>query len=131
MEKLHYAILYPVQKIMLNTVSPVTIFIKFTYSIIILFCLPAPRQSRPCLCLAWNELEPHLLAIGHDRNRSDHCITVWDTTLGAPTKESSILHLVGLSETAHSLCWDKQHRILIAGMSHKYLKMLDLRRKFF
>lgn len=68
--------------------------------------------------------------MGHDRNRNDHCITVWDTTLGAPTKESSILHLVGLSETAHSLCWDKQYRILIAGMSHKYIKMLDLRREY-
>lgn len=64
--------------------------------------------------------------MGHDRNRSDHCITVWDTERGAP-KESSILYLIGLSETANSLCWDKQNRILLAGMSHKCIKMMDLR----
>lgn len=67
-----------------------------------------------------------MLAIGHDRNRSDHCITVWDTERGVP-KEKSTLHLIGLSETAHSLCWDKTGRILFAGMSHKYMKMMDLR----
>lgn len=64
--------------------------------------------------------------MGHDRNRSDHCITIWDTERGAP-KESSILHLIGLSETANSMCWDKQNRVLFAGMNHKYIKMIDIR----
>lgn len=86
----------------------------------------APKQSRPCVCLSWHETEPNLLAIGHDRNRSDHCITVWDTERGVP-KEKSVLHFIGLSDTAHSLCWDKTGRILFAGMSHKYMKMMDLR----
>lgn len=86
----------------------------------------APKQTRPCVCLAWHETETRLLAIGHDRNRSDHCITVWDTERGV-TKENATLHLIGLSETAHSLCWEKNARILFAGMSHKYLKMMDLR----
>lgn len=86
----------------------------------------APKQSRPCVCLSWHETEANLLAIGHDRNRSDHCITVWDTERGVP-KEKSTLHLIGLSETAHSLCWDKTGRILFAGMSHKHMKMMDLR----
>lgn len=67
-----------------------------------------------------------MLAIGHDRNRSDHCITVWDTERGS-SKENSTLHLIGLSETAHSICWEQTSRILFAGMSHKYLKLLDLR----
>lgn len=86
----------------------------------------APKQSRPCVCLAWHETETRLLAIGHDRNRSDHCITVWDTERGV-SKENATLHLIGLSETAHSLCWEKNSRILFAGMSHKYLKKMDLR----
>ncbi|KAG4079310.1 hypothetical protein HA402_008002 [Bradysia odoriphaga] len=85
-----------------------------------------PKQSRPCVALSWHESETNLLAIGHDRNRNDHCITIWDTERGVPT-EKSILHLSGLSETAHSLCWDKQNKILVAGMSHKYLKLMDLR----
>lgn len=76
--------------------------------------------------MSFHETESNLLAIGHDRNRSDHCITVWDTERGVP-KEKSILHLIGLSDTAHSLCWDKTGRILFAGMSHKYMKMMDLR----
>lgn len=78
------------------------------------------------MCLAWHENETNLLAVGHDRNRSDHCITIWDTERGVP-KEKAILHLIGLSDTAHSLCWDKNGRVLFAGMSHKFLKMMDLR----
>lgn len=39
--------------------------------------------------------------------------------------------MIGLSETAHSVCWDKTFpQVLIAGMSHKYIKMMDLRRKW-
>lgn len=89
----------------------------------------APKQSRPCVCLAWHETDTNLLAIGHDRNRSDHCITVWDTERGVP-KERAILNLIGLSETAHSICWDKQAKILVAGMSHKHIKLMDLRREW-
>ncbi|XP_065073911.1 GATOR2 complex protein MIOS isoform X1 [Ochlerotatus camptorhynchus] len=86
-----------------------------------------PRLSRPCTCLAWSELEPSLLAMGHDRNRSDHCITIWDTERGVPN-QSSILQLIGLSETAHSICWDKTFpQVMIAGMSHKHIKMMDFR----
>lgn len=95
-----------------------------------LFNPTAPKQSRPCVCLAWHEQDTNLLAIGHDRNRSDHCITVWDTERGIP-KEKAITNLIGLSETAHSLCWDKQSRILIGGMSHKYIKVFDFRRECF
>lgn len=96
-----------------------------------LFCIvsctpPAPKQSRPCVCLAWHEQDTSLLAIGHDRNRSDHCITIWDTERGLAKDKA----MVGLSETAHSMCWDRQSRILIAGMSLKYIKIIDFRRKF-
>lgn len=55
------------------------------------FCGPvAPRQQRMCLCLAWSENNPNMLAIGHDRHRSDSCITIWDTERGPP-KESGKL----------------------------------------
>ncbi|TMW39548.1 hypothetical protein DOY81_015372, partial [Sarcophaga bullata] len=33
----------------------------------------------------------------------------------------------GLSESAHSLCWNKNHRVLIAGMNQKHIKLYDLR----
>lgn len=89
------------------------------------FCV-APKQSRSCVCLSWHETETRLLAIGHDRNRSDHCITVWDTERGL-SKENATLHVIGMSETAHSLCWEKGGRVLFAGMSHKYIKLMDLR----
>uniref|UniRef100_A0A8D7ZYA5 WD repeat-containing protein mio n=1 Tax=Culex pipiens TaxID=7175 RepID=A0A8D7ZYA5_CULPI len=86
-----------------------------------------PRVSRPCTCLAWSELEPSIIAMGHDRNRSDHCITIWDTERGVPN-QTSILQLIGLSETAHSICWDRTFpQVMIAGMSHKYIKMMDFR----
>lgn len=55
--------------------------------------------------------------------RFDHSITVWDVSKGIPS-ESSIVNLIGLSETAHSMCWDK--KTLIAGMSQK-IKLFDLR----
>ncbi|GAB0094537.1 hypothetical protein DMENIID0001_098500 [Sergentomyia squamirostris] len=80
-----------------------------------------PKHSRSCLCLAWSETETNLLAMGYERNRSDHSIFVWDTA-----KDLSIVHQIGLSDTAHSLCWDSS-RILYAGMSHKHIKVLDLR----
>lgn len=62
--------------------------------------------------------------MGFEKNKFDHCITVWDVGKGIPN-ESSIVNLIGLSETAHSICWDK--KTLIAGMSQKYIKMFDLR----
>ncbi|XP_055851690.1 GATOR complex protein MIOS isoform X1 [Episyrphus balteatus] len=83
-----------------------------------------PRQQRSCLCLAWNHIEPNVLAIGHDRNRSDCCITIWDTGSGFPKETPQFF---GLSESAHSLCWDSNHRALVAGMSQKMIKLFDLR----
>jgi WD repeat-containing protein mio len=62
--------------------------------------------------------------MGFEKNKFDHCITIWDIGKGIPS-ETSIVHLIGLSETAHSLCWDK--KTLIAGMSQKYIKLFDLR----
>ena len=83
-----------------------------------------PRQNRPSLSLAWNEQELNLLAMGFDKNKFDHSISVWDVSRGAAS-DTSIVNLIGLSESAHSICWDKKN--LIAGMSSKYIKMMDLR----
>lgn len=92
----------------------------------IVISFAAPKQSRPCLCLAWHEQETNILAIGHDRNRSDNCITIWDTERGVPS-DKAIVQQLGMSETAHSLRWDKYGRVLYAGMSHKQIKVVDLR----
>lgn len=83
--------------------------------------LLVPRQSRLCLCIVWNESERNLLAMGYERNRMDYCISVWDTDC---MKE---LSMIGLSESCHSVCWDKQSAVLYAGISHKHLKSFDLR----
>lgn len=83
-----------------------------------------PRQNRPSLSLAWNEQELNLLAMGFDKNKFDHSISVWDIARGHGS-ESSIVNLIGLSESTHSMCWDKKN--LIAGMSSKYIKLMDLR----
>lgn len=34
---------------------------------------------------------------------------------------------IGLSESCHSICWDKQTTVIYAGLSHKHLKSYDLR----
>lgn len=83
-----------------------------------------PRQQRMCTCLAWNELDANILAIGHDKHRSDSCITIWDIERGVPKETANFF---GLSESANSLCWDHNHRVLIAGMSQKLIKLFDLR----
>lgn len=125
MEKLVCAISFHRMKTTLSSVSN-RIMLWSTNAFVNINSFLAPKQSRPCVCLAWHETETRLLAIGHDRNRSDHCITVWDTERGS-SKENASLNLIGLSDTAHSLCWEQDSRILLAGMSHKYLKLMDLR----
>jgi len=62
--------------------------------------------------------------MGFEKSKVDHCISVWDTGLGAPV-EGSIKNVSGLGETAHSLCWDEM--LLVAGMSQKYIKVIDFR----
>lgn len=53
----------------------------------------APRQQRMCLCMAWNDLDANILAIGHDRYRSDSCITVWDIDRGLPKETGKYIYL--------------------------------------
>ncbi|XP_002014889.2 GATOR complex protein MIOS [Drosophila persimilis] len=83
-----------------------------------------PRQQRMCTCLAWSEMDANILAVGHDRHRSDSCITIWDTERGVPKETANFF---GQAESANSLCWDRNHRMLIAGMSQKIIKLFDLR----
>lgn len=63
----------------------------------------APRQQRMCLSLAWNELDTNVLAIGHDRYRSDSCITIWDIEHGLP-KESGEIAFFFLTTVLLKLC---------------------------
>ncbi|XP_055386751.1 GATOR complex protein MIOS [Condylostylus longicornis] len=91
-----------------------------------------PRQQRTCLCLAWNEADKNILAIGHDKNRSDYCITIFDINRPQSTKDvNNGLNGIGLSDTAHSMCWDKTNRALIAGISQKTIRIYDLRSSSF
>ncbi|ALC40299.1 mio [Drosophila busckii] len=83
-----------------------------------------PRQQRMSTCLAWNEQDAQLLAMGHDKHRNDYCITIWDIEQGVPKVDANFF---GLGEAANSLCWDHHHRMLIAGMSQKLIKLFDLR----
>ncbi|EDV99338.1 GATOR complex protein MIOS [Drosophila grimshawi] len=83
-----------------------------------------PRQQRMCTCLAWHELDANILAIGHDKHRSDSCITIWDIERGVPKETANFF---GVAEAANSLCWDHNHRVLIAGISQKSIKLFDLR----
>ncbi|XP_017075832.2 LOW QUALITY PROTEIN: GATOR complex protein MIOS [Drosophila eugracilis] len=83
-----------------------------------------PRQQRMCTCLAWNELDANILAIGHDRHRNDTCITIWDIERGVPKETANFF---GVGESANSICWDRNHRTVIAGMSQKMIKLFDLR----
>lgn len=98
-------------------------FLNVFVSILYLMLL-APRQNRPCLALAWNLQDHGLLGMGFEKNKFDHGITVWDIKRGTPS-ESSIVHLIGLSEQVHAMCWEK--KTLIAGLSQKCIKMFDLR----
>jgi WD40 repeat protein len=41
-----------------------------------------PRQQRPCLTLSWSQSECNLLAMGFDKNKSDHSISIWDIERG-------------------------------------------------
>lgn len=80
-----------------------------------------------CTCLAWNELDANILAIGHDRHRNDTCITIWDIERGVPKETANFF---GVGESANSICWDRNHRTVIAGMSQKMIKLFDLRREY-
>lgn len=91
-------------------------FLDLNFQLLLILSVLAPRQNRPCFTLAWNIDEPGLLAMGFEKNKFDHGVTVWDISRGIPS-ESSIVQLIGLSETAHSMCWDK--KTLIAGNFHK------------
>lgn len=61
--------------------------------------------------------------MGYERNRSDYCISVWDTEY----QNMKEISMIGLSESCHSICWDKQSTLLYSGISHKHLKCYDLR----
>lgn len=61
--------------------------------------------------------------MGYERNRSDYCISVWDTEY----QNMKEISMIGLSESCHSVCWDRNATVLYSGLSHKHLKSYDLR----
>ncbi|XP_035440073.2 GATOR complex protein MIOS [Spodoptera frugiperda] len=103
-----------------------------------------PRYSRLCNSVSWSHMENNMLAVAMEKNRSDHCILIWDVYRGSILSEeakatdaassSSVteaprpLAEMGLSETAHCVTWANfSSRTLIASMNLKYIKIFDLR----
>lgn len=59
--------------------------------------------------------------MGYERNRSDYCVSVWDT------QNMKEICMFGLSDSCQSICWDKQATVLYSGLNHKHIKSYDLR----
>ncbi|XP_022838047.1 GATOR complex protein MIOS [Spodoptera litura] len=104
----------------------------------------SPRYPRLCNSVSWSHMETNMLAVAMEKNRSDHCILIWDVYRGSILSEeakvtdaassSSVaeaprpLAEMGLSETAHCVTWANfSNRTLIASMNLKYIKIFDLR----
>ncbi|XP_017480098.1 PREDICTED: WD repeat-containing protein mio isoform X3 [Rhagoletis zephyria] len=88
-----------------------------------------PRQQRMCLCLAWNEFDHNVLAIGHDRHRSDSCIAIWDIERGVPKDAVSFF---GHSESAHyhlQLSWCPTRSSLLTSLQREspFITLYDIR----
>jgi hypothetical protein len=42
----------------------------------------APKSSRPCRCLSWNQIHTNLIAAGYDKERNGNGTLVWDLNYG-------------------------------------------------
>ncbi|XP_064613766.1 GATOR2 complex protein MIOS-A-like [Liolophura sinensis] len=106
----------------------------------------APRHSRQCSYLAWNPLEPNLLAEGFERYKNDHCIAIWDVTAKPYTNEMPATpdrQRVSLSESgvicrphtelgpgegSSSFSWfTSTNKCFVTGINGKNLRIYDLR----
>jgi len=55
-----------------------------------------------------------------------HTSEALDIERGVPKETANFF---GVGESANSICWDRNHRTVIAGMSQKMIKLFDLRRE--
>lgn len=108
------------------------------------------RCSRPCTSVAWNPVNPNLIACGFDRHRSDQSLFVWDvSTYHSVSPDKSKISIdanlqltspspgkfypkpkneFGYAESVNSVIWLRQEPLtLTAGMNGKTLRMYDIR----
>ncbi|XP_063233237.1 GATOR2 complex protein MIOS isoform X2 [Bacillus rossius redtenbacheri] len=84
-----------------------------------------PTHARQCNAVAWNPVDPGLLAAALDKYRSDHSVLLWDVRKGDPARPAAELCN---SEAAHSLAWlGPQPHTLVVGASNKHIRIYDLR----
>lgn len=113
-----------------------------------------PRHARQCNAVAWNPLEPNILAAGLDKYRADHSVLLWDinkcSIAGEYNGSSRLIGSsnsshhnaqaavelpkpvaeFGVSETTNSLAWFRaQPRVIALGLNQKNIKLIDFRGK--
>ena len=104
-----------------------------------------PKYGRACNDLAWNPKITNYLAAAYEKNRSDNCIMIFDTSMSPPSQSESTSTMskmvnksskdlikpiceLGMGETCNSLAWfHKNPDTLVAGMNLKNLRIYDLR----
>ena len=104
-----------------------------------------PKYGRACNDLAWNPKITNYLAAAYDKNRSDNCIMIFDSSMSPPSQSESTSTMskmvnksskdlikpiceLGMGETCNSLAWfHKNPDTLVAGMNLKNLRIYDLR----
>lgn len=102
--------------------------------------------------MAWNPLEPNILAAGLDKYRADHSVLLWDINKCSVSNEyNGTCRLIGsvnnshhnaqaavevpkhvaefgISETTNSLAWFRsQPRMIALGLNQKNIKIIDFR----
>ncbi|XP_033639777.1 GATOR complex protein MIOS-A-like [Asterias rubens] len=105
------------------------------------------KHNKMCTSLAWNTVEPKLLAAGFDRYRTDYCMAVYDVSVqitgtGSTTSSEKsrfvsnntpqsafrpVSEMVQ-AEALNSMAWlPHQPQCIVAGVSNKNLRIFDIR----
>ncbi|XP_071500318.1 GATOR2 complex protein MIOS-like [Diadema antillarum] len=98
-----------------------------------------PKHSRLCTNLAWNAMDPKLLAVSFDKYRTDCSLLIYDVnarlgagqsrplSVGSERDKRAVSELVN-SDALHSMSWiPHQHHSIIVGVGQKNLRLYDIR----
>eukprot|EP00940_MAST-03C_sp_MAST-3C-sp2_P002485 g2485.t1 len=112
-----------------------------------------PKYPRPCISVAWNRVNPTLVAAGFDKAR-DHCLQIWDVEYSCSSSAPAPLHVTSHEEvddddqqshqtyaispllrfahsnTCASIEWlhmQRQSMCLAAGLEDGLLRIYDIR----
>lgn len=106
-----------------------------------------PRHARQCNAVLWNTVDPNLVAAGLDKYRADNSVLIWDITKSSPSNDHNNSGRLavntmapgvelarpvaefGVSETAHSMAWFTNPKLLAVGVNMKNIKFVDIRGK--